>query len=94
VWATGDVIGKSMLAHSEYLMGRVCTESIEKVPTQTKIDYVMIPRAVFTDPNITSFGYTEKQLQARKIPYKRDLPSLDIMEKPLLLIKRKVGFLF
>jgi len=73
IWAIGDVTGKSMLAHSGYLMGRVCAESIAKVPTQTNIDYTMIPRAVFTDPNIASFGYTETQLQARNIPYKKGL---------------------
>lgn len=60
VWAIGDVTGKLLLAHAASAMGQICAENIAG-QEERKLDYRMIPRAVFSDPQVASFGYTEAQ---------------------------------
>ena len=60
IWAIGDVTGKLLLAHTESAMGAVCAANIGGLEAQ-KLDYRMIPRAVFSDPQVASFGYTEAE---------------------------------
>lgn len=60
IWAIGDVTGKLLLAHTASAMGLICAEAIAGHPTR-KIDYRMIPRATYTQPQVASFGYTEAQ---------------------------------
>jgi dihydrolipoamide dehydrogenase len=63
IFAVGDVTAKFMLAHVADAMGVVAAETIAGHPTQV-IDYVMVPRATFCQPQIASFGYTEAQARA------------------------------
>ncbi len=60
VWAIGDVTGKLMLAHTAEAMGIVAAETIADAET-IEVDYDMIPRATYCQPQIASFGYTEAQ---------------------------------
>jgi dihydrolipoamide dehydrogenase len=60
IWAIGDLTGKLLLAHAASAMGQICAENIAG-QEQRKLDYRMIPRAVFSDPQVASFGYTEEQ---------------------------------
>lgn len=60
IWAIGDVTGKLMLAHVGSAQGIVCAEHIAGVETIT-LDYDMMPRATYCQPQVASFGYTEKQ---------------------------------
>lgn len=60
VWAIGDVTGKLMLAHVASAMGIVCAENIAGVETVT-LDYTMMPRAIYSQPQVASFGWTEAQ---------------------------------
>lgn len=60
IWAIGDVTGKLMLAHVGSAQGIVCAENIAGVETIT-LDYKMMPRATYCQPQIASFGYTEEQ---------------------------------
>lgn len=60
IWAIGDLTGKLLLAHAASAMGQVCAENIAG-HEERKLDYRMIPRAVFSDPQVASFGYTEAQ---------------------------------
>ena len=62
IWAIGDVTGKLLLAHTASTMGIICAEVIAGLPAR-KLDYRMIPRATYTQPQVASFGYTEKQAQ-------------------------------
>lgn len=59
IWAIGDVTGKLMLAHVASAMGIICAENIAGVETTT-LDYNMMPRATYSQPQVASFGYTEK----------------------------------
>ncbi|MGI8434560.1 MAG: dihydrolipoyl dehydrogenase [Nocardioidaceae bacterium] len=60
VLAIGDVTAKLMLAHTAEAMGIVAAETIAGAETMA-IDYVMVPRATYCQPQIASFGYTEAQ---------------------------------
>lgn len=60
IWAIGDVTGQLLLAHVASAQGIVCAEQIAGVET-VKLDYRMMPRAVYSSPQVASFGYTEAQ---------------------------------
>jgi dihydrolipoamide dehydrogenase len=64
VYAIGDVTGKLMLAHTAEAMGVVAAETIAGAET-VEIDFDMIPRATFCQPQIASFGYSEKQAKEK-----------------------------
>jgi len=64
VYAIGDVTGKLMLAHTAEAMGVVAAETIAGAET-VEINFDMIPRATFCQPQIASFGYTEEQARER-----------------------------
>ena len=60
IYAIGDVTAKLMLAHVGEAMGVIAAESIAGAETMA-LDYVMMPRATFCQPQVASFGYTEVQ---------------------------------
>ena len=64
IWAIGDVTGKLMLAHVGSAMGIICAENIAGAETVT-LDYEMMPRATYCQPQIASFGITEAQAKER-----------------------------
>jgi dihydrolipoamide dehydrogenase len=64
IWAIGDVTGKLMLAHVGSAMGIICAENIAGHETIT-LDYEMMPRATYCQPQIASFGLTEAQAKER-----------------------------
>jgi dihydrolipoamide dehydrogenase len=60
IYAIGDCTGKMMLAHAAEAMGIVAAETIAGAETM-EINFDMIPRATFCQPQIGSFGYSEQQ---------------------------------
>ena len=75
IFAIGDVTAKLMLAHAAEAMGIVAAETIGGAETM-ELDYRMIPRATYCQPQIASFGYTEEQareagfdVQVAKFPF-------------------------
>lgn len=60
IYAIGDVTGRAMLAHTAEAQGIVASETIGGAETMP-IDYAMIPRATYSQPQIAAFGYTEQQ---------------------------------
>jgi dihydrolipoamide dehydrogenase len=60
VFAIGDVTGKLPLAHAASAQGVVAVEHIAGMETQA-LDYTMMPRATYCQPQIASFGLTEAQ---------------------------------
>ncbi|GHF88590.1 dihydrolipoyl dehydrogenase [Amycolatopsis bartoniae] len=75
IYAIGDVTAKLMLAHAAESMGIVAAETIGGAETM-ELDYVMIPRATYCQPQVASFGYTEEQarekgfdVQVAKFPF-------------------------
>jgi dihydrolipoamide dehydrogenase len=66
IYAIGDVTAKLMLAHVAEAMGVVAAEHMAGHATKP-LDFVMMPRATYSQPQVASFGYTEKQ--ARELGY-------------------------
>jgi dihydrolipoamide dehydrogenase len=64
IWAIGDVTGKLMLAHVGSAMGIIAAENIVGAETIT-LDYEMMPRATYCQPQVASFGLTEAQAKER-----------------------------
>lgn len=60
IWAIGDVTGKLMLAHVGSAQGLICAENIAGVETNP-LNYLMMPRATYCQPQVASFGFTEAQ---------------------------------
>ncbi len=86
VWAIGDVTGKLLLAHVASAMAKLCAKAIVEGETQA-IDYRMIPRAVYSNPQVASFGYTEAQateagfeLKVAKFPFQANGKALGLNE--------------
>src|SRR5512146_1953950 len=64
IYAIGDVTGKLMLAHVGSAMGILAAEAIAGAETVT-LDYEMMPRATYSQPQVASFGLTEAQAKER-----------------------------
>lgn len=64
IYAIGDVTAKLMLAHVAEAMGVITAENIAGEETIT-LEFDMMPRATYCQPQIASFGYTEKQARDR-----------------------------
>ncbi len=64
IFAIGDVTAKLMLAHAAESMGIIAAETIGNAETM-ELDYVMIPRATYCQPQIASFGWTEAQAREK-----------------------------
>ncbi len=86
VYAIGDVTGKTLLAHVASAQGIVAAESIAGVETVT-LNYEMMPRAVYCQPQVASFGLTEAQARERgfdvrvgKFPFQANGKALGLGE--------------
>ncbi|MCY0919749.1 dihydrolipoyl dehydrogenase [Streptomyces sp. H27-G5] len=64
IYAIGDVTAKLMLAHTAEAMGVIAAETIADAETM-ELDYPMIPRATYCQPQIASFGWTEAQAKEK-----------------------------
>ncbi len=67
IWAAGDVTGKLMLAHVGSAMGKACAENIAG-KRGAVLDYDYLPRGIYSQPQVASFGLTASQAEARGIP--------------------------
>jgi len=67
VFAVGDVIGPPALASAAYDQGRCAAAHITGSADVPHVDEV--PTGIYTIPEISSLGKTEKQLTAEQVPY-------------------------
>ncbi|WP_026416026.1 dihydrolipoyl dehydrogenase [Actinomadura oligospora] len=86
IYAIGDVTAKLMLAHAAEAMGIVAAETIANAETM-EIDFAMVPRATYCQPQVASFGYTEQQardlgydVKVAKFPYSANGKALGMGE--------------
>jgi dihydrolipoamide dehydrogenase len=87
VYAIGDITsGKYKLAHVASAEGIIAAETIAGVETQP-LEYDMMPRATYCQPQIASFGYTEKQakdqgyeVKVSKFPWQANGKALGLGE--------------
>ncbi len=69
VYAIGDVVATPLLAHVASREAEIAVEHIAGISTLPAIDPLLIPRAVYCEPQIGSFGLTENEARARGIEY-------------------------
>ena len=86
IWAIGDVTAKLMLAHVGSAQGIVCAENIAQAET-LPLNYEMMPRATYCQPQVASFGLTETQAKERgydvkvaKFPFQANGKALGLGE--------------
>jgi dihydrolipoamide dehydrogenase len=68
IFAIGDVTGKLALAHVASHQGVAAAEIIAG-HTHEPLNYKMMPRATYCNPQVASMGYTEAELKEQGIPY-------------------------
>ena len=69
VYAIGDVVATPALAHVASKEGEIAVERMAGHNPEKKLDLDMIPAAIYTEPQIASFGPTEEQAAERKLTF-------------------------
>ena len=69
IFAIGDLTGKLMLAHVGSAQGIIAAEAIAGLKTHA-LKYENMPRATYCQPQVASFGLTEKQANDQGMPVK------------------------
>ena len=64
IWAAGDVVGKAFLETVAAKEGHIAASNALE-GTKKTIDYDSVPKAVFTDPQVASVGFTEGEFMGR-----------------------------
>jgi len=68
IYAVGDVIGYPSLASAAYTQGRSASMHFLGEETEKLLNHE-IPTGIYTSPEISSVGKTERELTAAKVPY-------------------------
>lgn len=68
IYAVGDIIGGLQLAHVASAEGLTAVANLD-APTE-KMDYRVMPRCIYTKPQVASVGFSEKELIEKGISYK------------------------
>ncbi len=71
VYAIGDIVPSPMLAHLASKEGEIAVEHMAGHQTAPKVDPTTVPGAVYCEPQVASFGFTEKEAQARGLKVKK-----------------------
>ncbi|WP_185881799.1 dihydrolipoyl dehydrogenase [Blattabacterium cuenoti] len=78
IYAIGDVIGGKMLAHKAEEEGLYVAEHLAG-QKPNKINYNLVPSVLYTDPEVSSVGLTEKEIQEKGIEYNIGLFPMRIL---------------
>ncbi|OHD15366.1 MAG: dihydrolipoyl dehydrogenase [Spirochaetes bacterium GWD1_27_9] len=71
IYAIGDIIAaKPLLAHVAYDEARVCVDNILNIDEKFDINYKFVPFCIYTEPQIASFGFTEKEAKEKGYDFK------------------------
>ena len=66
VFALGDATGKLMLAHTAYQQAKTIADTICGKPA-APIDYALIPRVIYTNPEVLAVGLSEDDCAAASV---------------------------
>lgn len=80
IYAVGDFIGYPSLASAAYDQGRFAATHIIDGVCDTKL-VKDIPTGIYTNPEISSVGYTERELTEQKIPYETGYSRFDSLAR-------------
>ena len=73
IYACGDVTGKLMLAHTAYCQAKIIADNANG--KNTKINYEIIPRIIYCNPEVLSVGLSEEDCKAMELEYRaKSLP--------------------
>jgi mercuric reductase len=86
VWAAGDVIGEPMLETIAAKEGATAAENALR-GTHRKIDFLPVPRAVFTSPQVASVGLTDRE--ANEKGYKCACRTVEMSKVPKAITIRE-----
>ncbi len=92
IYAAGDLVGFPSLASAAYTQGRTAANHIlgKAVDNDLAGDF---PSGIYTSPEISSIGKTERELTAAKVPYEighvqfKDLARAQITGRPIGMLK-------
>lgn len=70
IYAAGDVTSSPLLAHVASKEAEIAVEHMAGHNPEPKIDPATIPSAVYTDPQVASFGLNELQAKEKNISFK------------------------
>lgn len=96
IYAIGDIVEGLPLAHKASYEGKVAAEAISG--QKSEIDYIGMPSVVFSNPEMASVGYTEKEakdagidVKVAKFPFAANGRALSMNETDgaLTLVTRK-----
>ena len=96
IYAIGDIVSGPQLAHKASYEGKIAAEAISGHASE--IDYLGIPAVAFSEPELATVGYTEKQakeegleIKASKFPFAANgrALSLNDAEGFMKIITRK-----
>jgi len=68
IYAVGDVTGQWLLAHFAFAQGEVAAENV--LGHEGQLDSRVVPRCVYTLPEVASVGITEKEAKEKGYEYK------------------------
>ena len=69
IYAAGDCTGPHEIVHLAVQQGEMAAHNIAQPRRRRKMDYRLLISVVFTEPQVAFVGLTEKEAQARGIPY-------------------------
>lgn len=77
IYAAGDIIGPYQFTPTGYYQSDIAVNNMFR--KKVKPDYSIVPRAVYTSPEVASVGETEAQLKEKKIKYKVGMAPTGIL---------------
>ncbi|MCW5978415.1 MAG: dihydrolipoyl dehydrogenase [Bryobacteraceae bacterium] len=90
VWACGDVTGRKLLAHAATREGIVAVNNMFGQPD--RIRYRGIPAVIYTHPEVASVGYSEMELEALGIEYRKSTAPMGVAGRFLIEHEGGSGF--
>ncbi len=71
IYAVGDIVPTPLLAHVASKEAEIAVEHMAGHPCPRRIDPLSIPGAVYSEPQVASFGYTEEKAKAAGLSYSK-----------------------
>ena len=71
IYAIGDAVNSPMLSHVASKEGEIAVEHLAGHQTPTRLDPNAIPGAVYCEPQLASFGYTEKAAKEAGLDFEK-----------------------
>ncbi|MFN9917237.1 MAG: NAD(P)(+) transhydrogenase, partial [Pirellulaceae bacterium] len=81
VYAVGDLVGFPSLASAAYMQGRAAAQHIQG-NKEYRLDMADTPAGIYTSPEISSIGKTERDLTLAKIPYEVGHSQIKTLARP------------